>query len=205
MQVVLVCLLHNLAGNGAKIMTPEKSDLELLALTAAGDQAAFAELVRSHQSRVLNLIYRFTWNRQDSEDLAQEVFLKVWKYARTFKGRSAFSTWLYRLAVNTCLNYRQKKKSESEPLPLLGDLEAQTTAAGEEIVSRERENLLDKALNALPIRQKMALILANFEGKSYEEIAVIMEISISAVETLLFRARRNLATILRPLKNKGEL
>jgi RNA polymerase sigma factor (sigma-70 family) len=109
------------------------------------------------------------------------------------------------LTVNTCLNYRQKKKSESEPLPLLADMAAQTTTAGDEIMTGERENLLYQALNGLPARQKMALILVNFEGKSYEEIAVIMEISVSAVETLLFRARRNLAGILRPLKNKGEL
>ena len=186
-------------------MALEKSDLELLALTAAGDQAAFAKLVRKHQSRVFNLIYRFTRDRQDAEDLAQEVFFKVWKYARTFKGQSAFSTWLYRLAVNTCLNYWQKKKNEPEPLPLLGEFAAETNAAGAEILTRERESFLNKALNGLPVRQKMALILANFEGKSYEEIAVIMEVSISAVETLLFRARQNLAAILKPLKKKGEL
>lgn len=183
----------------------EKSDSKLLTLIAAGDQPAFEQLVLRHQGKVLNLIYRFTWNRQDAEDLAQEVFLKVWKYARTFRGRSAFSTWLYRLAVNTCLNYRQKKKIETEPLPLLGEFAAEANAAGAEILTRERESLLNKALNGLPVRQKMAIILAGFEGKSYEEIAAIMEISVSAVETLLFRARQNLGKILRPLKNKGEL
>ena len=182
-----------------------KSDPELLVLTAAGDQAAFAELVRSHQSRVLNLTYRFSRDRQDAEDLAQEVFFKVWKYARTFKGQAAFSTWLYRLAVNTCLNYRQKKKIETAPLPLLGDFAVETDLAGAEIIFRERKNLLNKALNGLPVRQKIALILASFEEKSYEEIAAIMEVSVSAVETLLFRARRNLANILRPLKKKGDL
>ena len=186
-------------------MTPEKSDLELLALTAAGDQAAFAQLVRQHQSRVFNLIYRFTRDRQDAEDLAQEVFFKVWKYARTFKGQSAFSTWLYRLAVNTCLNYRQKKKIETEPLPLFDDFAAAADVAGTEILAQERQILLKKALNGLPVRQKLALILANFEGNSYEEIAGIMEVSLSAVETLLFRARKNLAAILIPLKKKGDL
>ena len=186
-------------------MAAEKSDLELLALTAAGDQAAFAELVRSHQSRVFNLAYRFSRDRQDSEELAQEVFLKVWKYARTFKGKSAFGTWLYRLAVNTCLNYRQKKKIETEPLPLLGDFAAENNSAGTEMIARERQNHLDKAMDALPARQKLALILANFEGRSYEEIAAVMECSVAAVETLLFRARQNLAARLRPLKNKGEL
>jgi RNA polymerase sigma-70 factor (ECF subfamily) len=181
------------------------SDNELLTLVAAGDQPAFEQLVLRHQGKVFHLAYRFTSNRQDAEDLAQEVFIKIWKFARTFKGQSAFSTWLYRLAVNTCLNYRQKKKIETEPLPLLGDFAAETSVAGAEIITRERESLLNKALNELPVRQKMALILANFEGKSYEEIAAIMEVSLSAVETLLFRARHNLAEILKPLKNKGEL
>ena len=92
-------------------MAAEKSDLELLALTAAGDQAAFEQLVLRHQNKIFNLAYRFSRDRQDAEELAQEVFLKVWKYARTFKGQSAVSTWLYRLTVNACLNYRQKKKN----------------------------------------------------------------------------------------------
>lgn len=181
------------------------SDSELLALVSAGDQPAFEQLVLRHQGKVFNLVYRFTRNRQDTEELAQEVFFKVWRHARAFRGQSAFGTWLYRLAVNTCLNYRQKKKNTPEPLPLLGDLMTAADAAGTEIITRERENLLDQALNALPVRQKMSLILASFEGKSYEEIAAIMEVSISAVETLLFRARQNLGKILKPLKNKNEL
>ncbi len=181
-------------------MTPEKSDLELLALTADADQDAFALLVQRHQNRIFNLAYRFSRDRQDSEELVQEIFLKVWRYARTFKGRAAFSTWLYRLAVNTSLNYRQKKKQTPESLPLLDNFAAVADAG---IIDREREKLLDQAVDALPVRQKMALILANFDGKTYEEIALIMDVSLAAVETLLFRARRNLGKILRPLKNKG--
>jgi RNA polymerase sigma-70 factor, ECF subfamily len=181
------------------------TDNELLALVAAGDQAAFERLVLRHQDKIFNLAYRFSRDRQDSEELAQEVFLKVWKHARTFKGRAAFSTWLYRLAVNTCLNYRQKKKIAPEPLPLLGDFAGMADEAGAMIMAREREEVLNKALDVLPPRQRLALILANFEGKSYEDIAAALDISVSAVETLLFRARQNLAAILRPLKNKGEL
>ncbi|MCX6557432.1 MAG: sigma-70 family RNA polymerase sigma factor, partial [Candidatus Aminicenantes bacterium] len=194
-----------LAANGAEIMIAEMSDLEVLALTAAGDQGAFSDLVKRYQDKVFGMAYRYARDRQDAEELAQEIFLKVWQHARTFKGRSAFATWLYRLAVNTCLNYRQKKKIVPEPLPLLGDFAAETNSAGSEIIAQERQNLLDKAMDTLPARQKMALILANFEGKSYEEIAGLMEVSISAVETLLFRARQNLAAMLRPLKKKGEL
>ena len=183
----------------------EKSDRELLALVAAADQVAFEQLVLRHQGKVLNLIYRFTWSRQDAEDLAQEVFFKVWRHARTFKGQSAFSTWLYRLAVNTCLNHRQRKKTRPDYLSLTGDLESRTETAAEGLEAQQRENILKQALSALPVRQKMALILAGFEGKSYEEIAIAMEVSVPAVESLLFRARKNLAEILRPLKNKGDL
>jgi RNA polymerase sigma-70 factor (ECF subfamily) len=183
----------------------KNSDSELLARAAAGNQGAFSDLVGRYQDKVFGLAYRYARDRQDAEELAQEIFLKVWRHARTFKGRSAFSTWLYRLAVNTCLNYKQKKKINPEPLPLLGDFAAAATVAGEEITNRERQNIMDQALDVLPARQKMALILASFEGKSYEEIAAIMDVSLSAVETLLFRARQNLGKILMPLKNKGEL
>ena len=185
-------------------MTGTESDLDLLRLVAAADQTAFAQLVQRHQSRVLNLAYRFSRDRQDAEDLAQEVFFKVWRHARTFRGESAFSTWLYRLAVNTCLNHRQRRKTRLDPLPLTGDLEAGTAQAPDELEAAEREIQLQQALASLPLRQKMALVLASFEGKSYEEIAVIMDVSIPAVESLLFRARQGLADILRPLKKKAK-
>jgi RNA polymerase sigma-70 factor (ECF subfamily) len=183
----------------------EKPDLELFSLVAAGDQAAFAQLVRRHQSRMLNLAYRFSRDRQDAEELAQEIFFKAWRQARTFRGESMFSTWLYRLAVNTCLNHRQRKKTRPDPLPLPADLESGAEAAEAGSEARQRENLFNQAMAALPTRQKMALVLASFEAKSYEEIAAAMEVSVPAVESLLFRARRNLAEILRPLRKKGEI
>jgi RNA polymerase sigma-70 factor (ECF subfamily) len=179
----------------------EIPDSELLTRTADGDQDAFASLVRRHQGRVFNLACRFSRDPQDAEELAQEIFFKVWIHARQFKGRAAFSTWLYRLAVNTCLNHRQKKKNTPDPTVLPDDLAdpEQRTADSERIV-RERERLLEQAMAELPARQKMALVLAVFERNSYEEIASAMDISVSAVETLLFRARRNLGEKLRPLK-----
>jgi RNA polymerase sigma-70 factor (ECF subfamily) len=186
-------------------MNGERDDRRLISLAAANDQQAFAELVQRHQGRILNLAFRFSRDRQDAEELAQEIFFKVWRHARTFKGESAFGTWLYRLAVNTCLNHRQRKKTLPDPLSLTGDIESGTETAAEGFAARQREVLLDQAMAALPARQKMALILASFEGKSYEEIAVVMEISVPAVESLLFRARQNLAVILRPLKNSGDL
>jgi RNA polymerase sigma-70 factor (ECF subfamily) len=186
-------------------MTAIEPDLELLGLTAAGDQEAFAQLVRRHQANVFSLAYRFSRDRQDAEELTQEIFFKVWRHARSFRGESRFSTWLYRLAVNACLNHRQRKKARPDPLPLAGEHAAEAAPGGEDLVAGEREARLKKALDALPARQRMALILASFEDRSYEEIAEALEASVPAVESLLFRARKNLAAILRPLKKKGEL
>ena len=187
-------------------MIGEDSDRELLDRAAAGEPEGVCPIgTASINDRVLNLAYRFTRDRQDAEDLAQEIFFKVWRHARAFKGQSAFATWLYRLAVNTCLNHTQRKKTRPDPLPLTGDIESAAETAADGLESRQRQDMLDQAMTALPPRQKMALILAGFEGKSYEEIAAVMEISVTAVESLLFRARRNLAASLRPLKIKGDL
>lgn len=178
-------------------MSGTESDLDLLQRAAAGDQVAFSELVLRHQGRILNLAYRFSRDRQDAEELAQEIFFKAWRHARTFKGRSTFGTWLYRLAVNTCLNHRQRRKARPEPVPLRADLEAGTVQAADELEGAERRIRLETALAALPARQKMALVLASYEEKSYEEIAAVMDVSLAAVESMLFRARRRLAAILK--------
>jgi RNA polymerase sigma-70 factor (ECF subfamily) len=186
-------------------MTETASDEELLRLAAAGDQNAFALLVQRHQGRIFNLAYRFSRDRQDAEDLAQDVFFKVWRHAGSFRGESSFATWLYRLTVNACLNFKQGRKARPAPLPLAGDIEAGEATAAEGLVAAEREAFLKSALASLPARQRLALALASFEGRSYEEIAAAMEVSVPAVESLIFRARRNLAAVLRPLRQKGEI
>lgn len=186
-------------------MSHERSDSELISLAAAGDQNAFALLVLRHQGRIFHLAFRFSRDRQDAEDLAQEIFFKAWRHAGSFRGESAFSTWLYRVAVNTCLNHRQRAKARPDPVSLTGELEAGGAPASDSLVTSEREARLRDALATLPPRQRLALALISFEDKSYEEIAAAMGISLAAVESLLFRARRNLAAVLRPLRQKGEL
>lgn len=183
----------------------ERPDRELLALTVAGDQGAFAELVGRHQGRVLQLAYRYTRDRQDAEELAQEIFFKAWRSARSFRGDSAFSTWLYRVAVNACLNHRQRAKARPDPVSLTADLESGDPQAHDALVASERDVRLRAALASLPPRQRLALALASFEDKTYEEIAAAMGVSLGAVESLLFRARQNLAAMLGPLRRKGEL
>ena len=186
-------------------MSAEKDDRQLIALAAAGDRPAFAGLVQRHQDKIFNLAYRYTRDRQDAEELTQEIFFKAWRHAGSFRGEAAFGTWLYRLAVNACLNHRQRKKTRPDHLPLTGEHAAASAGAGDELVAAEREQQLKSALDSLPARQRLALILASFESRSYEEIAVAMDVSVASVESLLFRARKNLAGILRPPERKGEL
>lgn len=186
-------------------MTGDASDRELILQAAAGDRQAFSELVRRHQGRILALAFRFSRDRQDAEELAQEIFLRAWRFARSFRGEAAFSTWLYRLAVNACLNFRQGRKGRPAPLPLPEELESGAPASGSGLAASEREARLRQALDSLPARQRLALVLASFEDRSYEEIAAAMGTSLSSVESLLFRARRGLAAALRPLREKGEI
>jgi RNA polymerase sigma-70 factor (ECF subfamily) len=175
---------------------------ELLARVAAGDETAFQILVNRHQTPVLNLIYRFLGDRQKSEDLAQETFLQVWRAAKTYQGRSKFTTWLYRIGVNLCLNeikaarrrswlqfFRNlpdskgpEDKSLSDAAPNPEDL----------LLAHERSRQISDALQSLPENQRIALILKRYEDLSYEEISTVLGCSIPAVESLLVRAKRSL-------------
>ncbi|MEW6104226.1 MAG: sigma-70 family RNA polymerase sigma factor [bacterium] len=161
------------------------------------DEDAFEQLVKEYRHSVLNTIYRYIGDSAEAQDIAQEVFIKVWQHAKNFRGESRFSTWLYRIVVNQCLNYRAKKR---ESLPIL-----ENTISSNSDVSFEDEEekvAIKKAVNELPERQRIALILSKFEGKSYKEIAQIMKVSLSSVESLIFRARENLREKLLPLIKK---
>ncbi len=186
-------------------MSDAGDDRALIARAARGDERAFSELVRRHQRWVRQLAYRYARHDQDAEELAQEIFLRAWRHAASFRGEAAFATWLYRLAVNSCLNFRAGRRARPEPLPLPDGLESGGPAAGAELAAAELEARLREALASLPPRQRLALVLASFEDKSYEEIAAAMGTSLSSVESLLFRARRGLADVLRSLRDRGEI
>ena len=191
------------------------SDEFLIAHVSTGNEDAFEEIVRRHQVKVLNLIHYFINDRFSAEDIAQEVFLKVWKNAASFKGISKFSTWLYRIVVNLCLNHKRTLKKEAyrqDSLPGPGNdfeygepVENPDSSPHQSMEKKERESVINQALRLLPSKQRMALVLSRFEGYSYTEIAELMKTSIPAVESLLFRAKQNLCRFLFPLKEKGEL
>jgi len=177
----------------------------LLHKTARGDGTAFRALVIRHQNHVFNLAYRILGDRQRSEDVAQEVFLKVWQTATTFQQKSKFTTWLYRITVNLCLN-EIKSQRRWRWLRLLHVLKTnevatehlidQSPTAEELVIAQELNQRITKALQALPENQRIALILRRYGGLSYQEISGVLDCSVSAVEALLVRAKRTVQAFL---------
>lgn len=174
-----------------RIDKKEDVDAQVIELIAKGDEQAFEQLVHKYQQAVFNTIYRYIGNQDDVQDLAQEIFIKVWRNAGKFKGKSKFSTWLYRIVVNHCINYRRKNKRKYVSLDELTEQgkTPESLKVEPDPEQRRKVELVRKAVDELPERQRMALVLAQFEEKSYKEIAEIMNVSLSSVESLIFRAR----------------
>jgi RNA polymerase sigma-70 factor (ECF subfamily) len=161
-------------------------------LTAAGDLQPFRQLVFRHTSAVLRIASRHAGNRFDAEDICQEVFLQVWRKAGTFQGRAGFSTWLYRIVVNRCLNHRKKQWREPLFLDALPEVLRQSLRIEEPAAIGEREEArgaVGRAIRSLPGRQRAALILTQLEGRSYRQTAEILGTTVPAVESLVFRGR----------------
>jgi len=167
----------------------------------------FRKLFDQYQHLVYNICYRMTGNREDAEDATQDVFLKIHRSISRFRGDAKLSSWIYRIAVNTCLNReRRKKLAYWVSLDFLMQEESESQPLSEEtpdhqIESSETERIVQKTIQSLPARQKTALVLHRYENLSYEDIASVMEISLPAVESLLHRAKENLTQKLIPLKN----
>jgi RNA polymerase sigma-70 factor (ECF subfamily) len=179
----------------------DNDDARLIALTAQGDEHAFAQLIRNYQPMVFSIIYRYTGNYECVEDLAQEIFIKVWRNAGKFKMKSKFSTWMYRIVVNHCLNYNHKHRHKIVSLDDIAKRGHMPDALKVEM-DWDKKQMIKKvrqAVSELPERQRIALVLAHYEHKSHDEIARIMRISISSVHSLIFRARCSLRKKLKEL------
>ena len=183
------------------------SETEILERLRRGEADAFQELVGLHQDRILNTCYRFVPDRVEAEDLAQEVFLTAFLSIGGFRGEAKIATWLHRVAVTKCLDHIRKTKRKrrhgflrwfgrsgeetvAEPVCPQPDPEARTHG-------QERLRLLTEALDALADNQRVAFTLSKCEGMSTAEIAEVMGSTVSAVESLIHRARRNLEKRLR--------
>lgn len=162
----------------------------------------FRTIVETHQEKVRNTCFRFVKNAEDAEDVAQEVFLQVFESQSHFRGEAELSTWIYRIAVNKSLDFirrKKRKKRFAQLTSLFGVGEKDEVLdipvpenPQKELEGKERKQILDWAVNTLAENQKAAITLSKYEEFSNKEIADIMEMSVSAVEALIHRAKKNL-------------
>ena len=177
---------------------------ELIERILDGDQDAFAALVEAYRKSVYNLCLRMVSNPTDAEDLAQEAFLKVWRGLRFYKFESSFSTWLYRLTGNVCIDFIRKKKRKSAVSLTAPDaeegieLEISDTDPGpeEQLLHREDHRAIAEAMAQLEEDDRMILTLRVVEELSYEQIGQIMDLKEGTVKSRLARARTKLRKIL---------
>lgn len=184
------------------------SDDQLIQRFQGGDEGAFEELVRKYQDRVANVIYSFTGRKDEVEDLAQEVFLKVYTGLRGFQFEATFYSWLYRIVMNVCLDAGRKRKlrrllsldslSEWAVERLSFKSSSKVPSPEESVEQLEVSELIQRGLNGLSEPHRAIVILRDIEGLSYEEIAAILKCSVGTVKSRLFRARSALKEKLRP-------
>jgi len=179
------------------------SDQEIIEQLKQGSETAFRKLVENHQKLVVNTCFGLVHNREDAEDIAQDVFIEVYRSIQQFRADSKLSTWLYRIAVNRSLNHiRDNKKhkwfqsfGKDEEAKSRQLFQVESSAADNpayEMENKQRAAILHEAINSLPENQKVAFTLNKYEELSYQEISEVMDMSVSSVESLLFRAKQNL-------------
>lgn len=189
-------------------MTTDDSDQQLVERVQAGDKSAFDLLVRKYQHRVLKLVGRFVSDAAEAEDVSQEAFLKAYRALPSFRGDSAFYTWLYRIAINTAKNALVSNRRR----PIDFDLDLQDPEQYDRharlkegdtpegvLLTEEIRNVVERAMEQLPEDLRTAIVLRELEGLSYEEIAEAMDCPVGTVRSRIFRAREAIDRKLKPL------
>lgn len=181
------------------------TEQELVARAKAGDHTAFEQLIHDNEKRIYNLTLHMVGNPDDALDLSQETFLNAWKGLSSFKGDSAFSTWLYRLASNACLDFLRSKKRRQDTIGSafsLDDEEApppppdESLRPEEHLERKERSAALHRAMNKLPSHHRQVLVMRELSGLSYQEISDVLELDLGTVKSRLTRARTALKKLL---------
>lgn len=173
-------------------------DIQLIESFKAGEEPAFDAIVERYQNLVYNVLYSFAVSRGDLEDIAQEVFIKVYQNIGSFSFRSSFRTWLYRVAMNTAIDFVRKRKAR--PVIAIEELGEDITAllkrpdssAADRASDDRKLQLIRTLIDKLPDKYRNVVILRDIEGLSYQEIANVLKCSVGTVESRLFRARERL-------------
>jgi len=174
------------------------AEKDLIHRAKRGDISAFEDLISGYEKKVYNTAYRFFNNAEDAMDVSQEIFIKVFTSLRRFREDSSFSTWLYRIAVNTCIDFLRKKREDVLPIKeeiVMNDttkLGFQTELTEEFMEKQEVKQAIMKAISTLPEEQRICIILRDVQGFSYTEISDVLSCSLGTVKSRLFRGRRAL-------------
>jgi RNA polymerase sigma-70 factor (ECF subfamily) len=189
-------------------------DAALMLRVKQGDRTAFASLVEKYKQPVMNLAYRTLRDETEAEDLAQAVFLQVYKSAGRYQSTAKFSTWLFTIARNLCLNEIRRRSrhpaesldavhAENEERPVHQVEEKQVAGPPDSLLRVELEQKVEEAIASLPENQRTAILLCKAEELSYEEIAEVLGCSLSATKSLIHRARETLKQKLKPYLQSG--
>jgi RNA polymerase sigma-70 factor (ECF subfamily) len=192
-----------------------RTDVQLMLDVKAGDEQSFELLLRKYRTPLVNFLYRMVRNTAVAEDLAQEVFLRVYRARQEYAPSAKFTTWMFRIATNLALNsmrdnrHRQMEISidqsmdtgEDEQPPL--EVPDRAPTVEQELVARSRAELIMKAIHSLPEKQRAAVLLHKYQEMDYDEIARVLECSESALKSLLFRAYETLRVELAPFVNNS--
>ena len=177
-------------------ISEEAADADLIAAALEGSELAFGHLLERYQDRVFRLLARFTRDRAETEDLAQEVFVKVFRKLHTFQQDAAFYTWLYRITVNTATDHMSRRKRrrlhlvEDDAALDRGEREFGHGGAAQPLMDQEVREVTRALLDKLPEKYRTILILREFQDLSYTDMAKVLGCSIGTVESRLFRARK---------------
>jgi RNA polymerase sigma-70 factor (ECF subfamily) len=182
-----------------------EDDAQIMSEVAAGDLSAFRRIVERYQGSLINYIFRYIGDRAGAEDIAQEVFLRVFRAAGEYRALSSFKTWLYTIATNLCLNELRDNRIFRNTVNIFElnesgfvSLPSPRRTPETETENREMSAILMKALKSLPEKQRVALLLHKYDGFSYLDISRIMDCTVPAVESLIHRARLGLKKELTP-------
>ena len=177
----------------------DAQDVGLMHLVGRGDTAAFEELIERHQTLVIGTVARMLGSNSEVDDIAQQVFVRVWKSAGRYVPRAKFTTWLLKITRNLVFNELRRSKRhahvpmqtepEAEDIPIKDETAQAPDAA---LLEAELQQAIENAIKELPESQRMAVILRRYEDLSYEQIAEVLDLSVPAVKSLLFRARTEL-------------
>ena len=189
------------------------SDLELMLRVRSGDDESFELLLNRHRRPLISYFCRMVRDQALAEDLAQEVFLRVYQARERYQPEARFTTWLYRIATNLALNAIRDRRGPDAPAEAEGDpgdppeariVDSKPTAE-QNLVRRDRDRIIRQAVEALPDNQRAAVILHKYQEVDYRQISRILGVSESAVKSLLFRAYETLRQRLEPLLKGGQL